>query len=138
MAPSGISTIKDLQEAFMEIWGEWKDNHHLLASLNTIKRNENETIEEFIKRFNDTISSFLATISLPLISILIHFIEAFNKKISYQLRVKDPQDLKAAQTIVIKTNSNMQASWRSNLRGFVRGCASRSKPKATWYGETMR
>ena len=37
--PSGIATMKDLDEAFMEIWGEKMDSCHLLTSLNTIKIN---------------------------------------------------------------------------------------------------
>ena len=38
----------------------------------------------------------------------------------YQLRDKEPTNLKAAQTLAIKLDAKMQASGRSNLSGFTR------------------
>jgi predicted transcriptional regulator len=52
-----FKTISELIEAFTERWGDKKEHRHLLASLHTIKKNENETMEEFNKKFNDLISS---------------------------------------------------------------------------------
>jgi hypothetical protein len=43
------ATIKDLIEAFTERWGDKKEHRHLLAALHSIKKNENETMEEFNK-----------------------------------------------------------------------------------------
>jgi hypothetical protein len=43
------STIKDLIDGFMERWGDKKEHRHLLAALHSIKKNENETMEEFKK-----------------------------------------------------------------------------------------
>jgi len=48
----------------------------------------------------------------------------------YQLRDKEPTDLKAAQKVAIKIEKNMQASGKSNLPGFSRGASSKShEPK---------
>jgi hypothetical protein len=44
-----------LESAFFEKWAEHRYNRYLLAALNGAKRNENETIEDFNKRFNQII-----------------------------------------------------------------------------------
>ena len=42
----------------------------------------------------------------------------------YQLRDKEPADLKDAQALAIKIDANMQDSGKSNLLGFTRGQAN--------------
>ena len=42
-------------KGFMEIFGEKKEPQFLLNGLHSIKRNENETMEEFNKKFRDLI-----------------------------------------------------------------------------------
>jgi hypothetical protein len=72
----------------------------LLAALNTSQKKENETMEEFNKKFNDLVKSLPTTIKPPDASILIHYMEAFEGEIRYQLRDKDPQTLRDAQNYV--------------------------------------
>jgi hypothetical protein len=43
----------------------------------------------------------------------------------YQLRDKEPLNLKAAQDIAVKIDKNMHASRKSNLPGFNRGSSFR-------------
>jgi hypothetical protein len=83
-----FSTLVEIQKAFNERWGDQKEDRHLLASLSTSQKKENETMEEFNK--NPT------TIKPPKASILIHYMEAFEGKIKYQLRDKEPTTLKDA------------------------------------------
>jgi hypothetical protein len=125
-----FKTLKDLIDAFTEKWGEKRDHRHLLAALNTMKKNENETMDEFNKRFNELVSSMHKDIKPPKSAILIYYIEAFGGEMRYQLRDKEPTDLKTAQETAIKIDKNMQASGKSNLPGFTRGSSSRqSDPK---------
>ena len=50
----------------------------------------------------------------------------------YQLRDKEPTDLKYAQALAIKIDANMQALGKSNFIGFTRGKAKHeSKGKET-------
>jgi len=98
---NSYKTLKDLHEGFLEKWGERKESRHFLAALSSIKRNENETVEEFNKRFNDLVASLHKDVCPPPTAILIHFIEAFSSEISYQLRDKRPTDLKDAQKKVV-------------------------------------
>jgi ribonuclease HI/transposase InsO family protein len=128
-----FKTLKELIDAFTEKWGEKRDHRHLLAALNTMKKNENETMDEFNKRFNELTSSMHQDIKPPESAILIYYIEAFGGEMRYQLRDKEPTDLKKAQETAIKIDKNMQASGKSNLPGFTRGSSSKqseSKEKA--------
>ena len=56
LANSGIKTFAQFETAFNSRWGDKKENRHLLATLNETKKKENETIEEFNKKFNDLVS----------------------------------------------------------------------------------
>jgi hypothetical protein len=78
-------------------------------------------MEEFNKRFNELISSLHKDIKPPETSILIYYIEAFSGEMCYQLRDKEPANLKIAQETAIKIDKNMQASGRSNLSRFHQG-----------------
>jgi hypothetical protein len=129
-----FKTLKDLLDSFTERWGKKRDHRHLLASLNNIKKNENEMMEVFNKKFNELVSSLHTDIKPPDNVILIYYIEAFGGEMRYQLRDKEPTNLKSAQEIAIKIDKNMQASGKSNLPGFTRGGSSKqseSKEKAT-------
>jgi hypothetical protein len=85
--------IKNLIEAFIERWGD-KEYLHLLATLHGIKKNENETMEEFNKKFNDLVSILHTDINPPHDSILSYYIEVFNGEMRYQLKVKETTNLK--------------------------------------------
>ena len=47
----------------------------------------------------------------------------------YQLRDKEPTDLKNAQELVEKIEKNMQSSGKSNIPGYTRGNTSYNKEK---------
>ena len=49
----------------MEIFGENKEPHFLLNAIHSIKRNENETMEEFNKIFRDLIASMDNDFKIP-------------------------------------------------------------------------
>jgi hypothetical protein len=93
----------------MERWGDSKESQHLLSSLSSIKNNENDTMDEFNRRFNDLINILPYTINPPKTYIIIYCIEAFTGEICYQLRDKDPKEIKVIQDIRIKVYKNMQA-----------------------------
>ena len=109
------------RKGFLERFGEKKDPRFLLNALHSIQRNENETMEEFNKKFRDLIASMDDEFKHPDKSILVYFIEALNGEMRYQLRGKEPVDLKVAQTLAIKIDANMKDSGKSNLSSFTRG-----------------
>jgi hypothetical protein len=123
--PNKFSTLAEIQKAFRERWGDQKEDRHLLAALSTSQKKKNETMDEFNKKFNDLVKSLPTTIKPPDASILIHYMEAFEGEIRYQLRDKDPQTLKDAQNFAVRIDKNMQDARRSNIPGFSRGTSSK-------------
>jgi hypothetical protein len=122
--PNKFSTLAEIFQAFRERWGDQKENRFLLATLSTSQKKENETMEEFNKKFNDLVKSLPTSIKPPPASILIHYMEAFEGEIRYQLRDKDPQTLKDAQNFAVRIDKNMQDARKSNIPGFSRGTSS--------------
>jgi hypothetical protein len=104
--------LEEIHKAFNERWGDPKEDRHLLASLNTSQKRENEKMEEFNKRFNDLVKILPQTIKPPAASILIHYMEALEGQIRYQLRDKEPTTLRDAQQCAIRIDKNMQDARR--------------------------
>jgi len=121
-----FSTLAEIQKALMEIWGDKKEDCHLLAALSSNQKKENETIEEFNKIFNYLVKSLPKTIKPLDASILVHYMEAFEVEIRYQLRDNELTTLKDAQKYAIKIDKNMQDARKSNLPGFSRGISSKT------------
>ena len=71
---------------------------HLLAALTNTKK-ENETMEEFNKKFSDMVGRLHVDIKPSDTSILIYYIEASEGEMRYQLRDKEPENLKEAMEI---------------------------------------
>ena len=107
----------------MEKIGEKKEPHFLLNALHSIKRKENEMMEEFNKTFRDLIAWMDDKFKPPNKSILVYYIEALSGEMRYQLRDKEPTDIKGSQALAIKIDANIQASSKSNLPCFTRGNA---------------
>jgi hypothetical protein len=118
--------LAEIHKAFRERWGDQKENRHLLVSLSTSQKKENETMDEFNKKFNDLVKSLPTTIKPLDASILIHYMEAFEGEIRYQIRDKDPQTLKDAQNFAVRIDKNMQDARKSNIPGFSRGTSSKN------------
>jgi hypothetical protein len=83
-------------------------------------------MEEFNKKFNDLNKILHQDIKPPPASILIHYMEAFEGEMRYQLRDKDPQSLVDAQKYAVRIDKNMQDARKSNIPGFTRGSSSKS------------
>jgi ribonuclease HI len=124
--PNKFSTLDEIVSEFKERWGDQKENRFLLASLTSSHKKENETMEEFNKKFNDLVKSLPNTIMPSNAAILIYYMEAFEGEMRYALRDKDPQNLKQAQTLAVRIDKNMQDARKSNIPGFTRGSSSKS------------
>ena len=80
-------------------------------------------MEEFNKKIRDLIASMDDEFKPPNKSIFIYYMEALSGEMRYQLRDKEPTDIKASQALAIKIDANTQALGKSNLLGFTRGQA---------------
>ena len=118
-----------LKTAFEEGWGECKDNRYLSAALSTVKRNENETLEDFNRKFNQIVHKLHNDIKPPEATILIYYLDAFDCELGFQTWKKDPQNIKAAQYAAMKIEKNMTASGKENFPSFSKAISSRAEPK---------
>jgi hypothetical protein len=83
---NSISTKAQLENAFMEKWGERRDNKHLLVALSSEKRNENEIVEEFDKMFSQIVQRLHENDKPPEAIVFIYYIDAFDGEIDFQIR----------------------------------------------------
>jgi hypothetical protein len=99
---NGISTLNQLENVFMDKWGEKKDNRYLLVALSSTKKNENETMEEFNKRFSQIVQKLNQNIKPLEQTILIYYLDSFDGEMDFHLRQQDPQNLATTQQVAIK------------------------------------
>ena len=121
-----FDSLKRIVDAFYERYGDMREDRYLLVALYASQKMENETMEEFNKRFNDLVKNLDKKIKPPEDAILLHYMDSFDGEIRDELRDKEPSNLKEAQKLAIKIEKNMQFSRKSNLLGFTTGTTSKS------------
>ena len=84
LADNSYKTLKEFLDGFRKKWGEKKEPRHQLGVLHNIKKMENETMEEFNKKFRDLVSELHKGIKPHDVAILIYYIEAFTGNLRYQ------------------------------------------------------
>jgi len=107
--------------AFMGKFGEMKENRHLINAISNIKKNENETMEESSKRFNNLVKIMSATKSILTSFFCAHIWMFFCVDTTYELRRKEPANLGAAQTKALKMEKARHESGKSEIPGFNKG-----------------
>ena len=60
-----IPSWEEMECLFIQRWGETRDHGYSLTEFNAIKKNFDETVAEFIRRFNKLYNSLLAEIKPP-------------------------------------------------------------------------
>ena len=78
-------------------------------------------MDAFNTKFRHVVVDLPKDIKPKYASILISYIEAFNGDLRYQLRDKEPADLKTTQELAEKIEKNMQSSSKYNIPGYTRG-----------------
>ena len=86
-------------------------------------------MDEFNTKFRHVVAELPRDIKPKYASILISYIEAFTGNLRYQLRDKEPVDLKTAQELAEKIEKNMLSSGKSNIPSYTRGNTSCNKEK---------
>ena len=75
---NSFATLVTFKIAFTNKFGEKKEPRHQLAALTTIKRGENETMDEFDKKFTDLTKAIHTDYKPTAQSILFYYIEALS------------------------------------------------------------
>lgn len=115
-----FDTLKMIMTTFNEKFGDKKEERNLLNAINHIKKQENETVEEFNKRFNDIVKALPDDIKPQDKSLLIYYVDACNVDTSYEMRRKECNDLTDAQSEAIKMEQHRKAYKKLEIPGFNR------------------
>jgi len=114
---------------FKDKYGDKREEIHLVKAIDVIKKKENETIEEFNKRFNGIIKELPQDYKPLDKSLLDFYIDVFNADTSYELRRAKTNDYKVAQVLVEEIEKDKKASGKSEIPGFDRGPSNLKESK---------
>ena len=121
---NSFNSLQSIINAFKDKYGDKREERRLVKAINVIKKKENETIEEFNKRFNGIIKELpqdCNPLDKSLLSLLGFYIDAFNANTSYELRCAKTNVYKAAQVLAEEIEKDKKASGKSAISGFDRG-----------------
>ena len=91
MAANFFRNSQRLIELFLARWQEKKNPLQILDEYNSMKRNANETVQEFTTRFNLVYNSIPNDMKPPPGLVLLHYPDAFEPDMAYQLRERETQ-----------------------------------------------
>ena len=96
----------------MRQWGDTKDHTYYITEFLGLRRNNDETIDDFSKRFNKMYSRILAEIKPSETSAKLTYANAFDHEFSLLLREIRPVTLLNMQEGTLEVESNILASNR--------------------------
>ena len=88
---SYITIIEELQYLFMRQWGDTNDHTYYITEFGALRRNKDETIAEFLKRFNKMQGRIPAEIKPSETSAKLTYANAFDHEFSLLLRERRPE-----------------------------------------------
>lgn len=125
-----IPSWRDLEYYFKEQYGEKPNPHYILNEFNNIKKLPNESIPKFNVRFQKGMHRLSLVMNLEDSMCLTTYFNAFDGNMAYQLRDKEPRNLKDAFRIAINIENKMRISGKlGNKRDDPRLYGSRSNKR---------
>ncbi|KAH9289398.1 hypothetical protein KI387_033515, partial [Taxus chinensis] len=106
---TSIDSWTEMKNAFRLQYGDKTDPRFLLSEFENIKNNPNESVHDFNIRFNKTLRIFPVNLRPCDESCLIKYVDAFDKKVAYYLRDKNPGTLRQAFTMALQIENNINA-----------------------------
>jgi len=113
--------LKGLTNAFKDKFGDKREGKYSVKELNSIKKMENETMEELNQRFNVIIKDMTQDYKPHDKTVLEKYLEAFCVEPQYEIRHANPVTLAASQSIAGELEKDKRASGKSEILGFERG-----------------
>jgi len=117
-ANNAFDSLRTLTNAFKDKFGDKTEGKYLVKDLNTIKKKENEMVEEFNQRFNGLLKDMTQDYKPLDKTMLEQFLEAFNDDTQYEIRCAKPVTLVAAQNRAEELEKDRKASAKSKVLGF--------------------
>jgi hypothetical protein len=118
---NSITGIEQLDEVFLKHWGERRDLLYYISEFGNLKREDGESVSDFIKRFNKMFGKIPAEIKPSDASAKITFSAAFDSDFCLILRERRSTTLALMQDAALEVESNITASQK------LKGRAERKK-----------
>jgi ribonuclease HI len=119
---NSITGIEQLDAAFLKYWGERRDLLYYMSEFGNLKRKDDESVSDFIKRFNKMFGKIPAEIKPSDASAKITFSAAFDAEFCLILRERRSATLALMQDAALEVESNITASQK------LKGRAEKKKP----------
>jgi len=87
---NAFDSLRDLTDAFKDKFGNKREGKYLVKEHNSIKKRENEIVEEFSQRFNGLLKDMTQDYKPPNKTILEQNLEAFGVETQYEIRRNKP------------------------------------------------
>ena len=110
---NSFNTFESIIVAFKDNFGDKSEDKHLVRDISVVEKKENETVEEFNKRFNGIIKELPQDYRPPARFLFYCYIDAFDVHTSYELRRAKVNDYKVAQVLAEEIEKDKKASGMS-------------------------
>jgi len=115
LTAGSIHSWTEFENSFLRKWGNRTNPVQALSEYNNLRRAPDETIHNFLKRFNKVFNS-IPTRLKPLEALAqLRYAEAFDSNFSLLLRERDSATLADMQNDAIKVEVNMVAAKKSKM-----------------------
>jgi hypothetical protein len=126
---NSVTGIEQLDEVFLKHWGERKDMLYYISEFGNLKREDGESVSDFIKRFNRMFGKIPVEIKPSDASAKITFFAAFDPDFCLILRERRSTTLSLMQDASLKVESNITTSQK--LKGKVKRNKSVFEPSSS-------
>lgn len=113
---ASIGSWEEFKNCFQEQYGDKTNVSFMLNEFNNIRKSENEIVTDFNARFQKAMHRLYQVMRLDDNMCLNTYYNAFDSKMAYILRDKNPHNLRDAFRIAINVESNRKASGKLGRR----------------------
>lgn len=110
---NSIPTWEEMERLFIQRRGEKRDHGYSLTNFNAIKKKPDESVVEFIKRFNKLYNSLPVEIKPPPAGEKITFAGGFESDFGFTLRERRSPNLDQIQTNALEIEANLVAAGKT-------------------------
>ena len=110
---NSIPSWEEMEHLFIQKWGEKIDHGYSLTKFNAIKKKSDETVVEFVRRFNKLYNSLLVEMKAPPTGAKITFAWAFELDFGFTVRDRRSPTLDQIQTDALEIEENLVAAGKA-------------------------
>jgi len=115
-----IPSWEEMECLFIQKWGEKRNHGYSLTKFNAIKKKSDETVVEFVKRFNKLYNSFPVEIKPLPAGAKITFAGDFESNFGFTLREIRSPTLDQIQTNALEIEANLVAAGKAPETAYLR------------------